>query len=278
PLDIQDLPSLKYFIQLMFPLSFEEVMSFIKNPNKNEVSKCVNDFKVRLNDYLKVINKGNNGSLPPIVCRNINYNLDIIDQGINSLKGIEYVKLAHDINKTAKELLQAYNTGCKREYYKITGNNIHYRKVMDVLCLDISYINENMEEIKQNNRKSFLHIYQNMLKNEFFPFNKYCTLDKINEALQTIDCKELIEPSNPSLQIASKDVPVEGDSNMIMETTLKDSQSTQKLENLLQNSSQEETPNLNTTYAAVSLTAVSLLGVLLYKVMYNYKNEYYFHT
>ncbi|VUZ99432.1 PIR protein [Plasmodium vivax] len=277
-LDIKNLPSLRYYTPLMRFLYFEFIVSFIKKKNIYGVSKWVNNFEKRLSDYLNVTKKINKGKLHPKICRDINYILDIITHGIYKLRGTNYVKLAHDIEITAKKLLDRDGPlGCIRKIHNITGNDIIYRKYMDDICIDIPYIKEKMKEIKQSNncqkivsyfegkRKIFLDNCQHIPNNEFFNFDNVCTINKIKNELETLNCNALDEAKAQSLVEAPADAPVEPGTGELMETTLEEAQAAQKLENLLQQGLQEETPNLDTTYAAASLTGVSLFGVLLYK-------------
>ncbi|KMZ95717.1 hypothetical protein PVMG_05317 [Plasmodium vivax Mauritania I] len=290
-LDIKNLPSLKNFTQLMLRLYFERIVGFIKKKNKNGVYMWVKLFKKRLGDYLNVIKDKDTGLLPPKICRDINYIIDIIYKGISSLRGIDYVKWAHSIELSAEELLDKdTKLGCKRKIHNMSGDDVYYRKVMDDICIDIPYIEKNMKEIKQSNkcqkivsyfedkRNLFLDKYQHKANNKFFQFDGYCTIDNIKKKLPNLNCNALDETETQPLRDTPKDVSVEAGEDGLMEPTLEEAQAAQKLENLLQQGLQEETPNLDTTYAAASLTGVSLFGVLLYKVIYNYKNEYYCHT
>ncbi|KMZ76699.1 hypothetical protein PVIIG_05311 [Plasmodium vivax India VII] len=290
-LDIKDLPSIRYFTPLMRFLFFKNIVDFIKNKNINGVSKWIGYFEDRLNYFLKAKNDKKDGSLPPKICRDINYILDIINEGILLLKDTNSVSWTHHIDTTAKKLLDENKAlGCIREIHRITGNDIYYRKNMDDICTDIPYIQGKMKEIKQSNncqkivsyfegkRKIFLDNCQHIPNNEFFNFDNVCTINKIKNELETLNCNALDEAKAQSLVEAPADAPVEAGEDGLMEPTLEEAQAAQKLENLLQQGLQEATPNLDTTYAAASLTGVSLFGVLLYKVIYNYKNEYYCHT
>ncbi|KMZ98991.1 hypothetical protein PVNG_03830 [Plasmodium vivax North Korean] len=290
-LDIMNLPSLRYYTPLMRRLYFQFIVSFIKKKNIYGVSNWVNNFENRLSVYLNVRKKINKGKLHPKICRDINYILDIITHGIYKLRGTNYVKLAHDIEITAKKLLDGDGPlGCIRKIHNITGNDIIYRKYMDDICIDIPYIKEKMKEIKQSNncqkvvshfegnRKFFLDNYQHIRNHEFFKFDEYCTIDNIKKELSTLNCNKLDETETQPLVETPKVVSVRAGEDELTETTLDDAQAAQNLDTLLKQSLQEETPNFDTTYAAASLTGVSLFGVLLYKVMYNCKNEYYCHT
>ncbi|KMZ88625.1 hypothetical protein PVBG_04833 [Plasmodium vivax Brazil I] len=275
----------------MLRLKFENIVGFIQKKNKYGISTWINFFERRLNQYLNVKKDKKKGNLHPKICRDINYILDILNEGILALKDTNSVRWTHDIDTTAKKLLDENKAlGCIRKIHRITGNDIYYRKNMDDICTDIPYIQGKMKEIKQSNncqkivsyfegkRKIFLDNCQHIPNNEFFQFDGYCTIDNIKKKLPNLNCNALDETETQPLRDTPKDVSVEAGEDGLMEPTLEEAQAAQKLENLLQQGLQEETPNLDTTYAAASLTGVSLFGVLLYKVIYNYKNEYYCHT
>ncbi|SCA81960.1 VIR protein [Plasmodium vivax] len=134
-----------------------------------------------------------------------------------------------------------------------------------------------MKEIKQSNncqkvvshfegnRKFFLDNYQHIRNHEFFKFDEYCTIDNIKKELSTLNCNKLDETETQPLVETPKVVSVRAGEDELTETTLDDAQAAQNLDTLLKQSLQEETPNFDTTYAAASLTGVSLFGVLLYK-------------
>ncbi|CAI7724199.1 PIR protein [Plasmodium vivax] len=277
-LNIKDLPSLKNFTQLMLRLKFENIVGFIRKKNKNWISIWINYLEDRLNQYVNVKKEKDNGSLPPKICRDINYILDIINEGILALRGPESVRLTYRIEMIAKKVLDANKElRCNREIHHITGDDIYYRKVMDDICMDIPYIKDKMNEIKQSNnckkivshfeekRNLFINKYQNKLNNKFFQFDTNCTIEKIKNELQTFNCITLDETGAQTLVDTPTAVSVEAGEDGLMEPTLEEAQAAQKLENLLQQGLQEETPNFDTTYAAASLTGVSLFGVLLYK-------------
>lgn len=188
------------------------------------------------------------------------------------------MRWTHDIDKIAQKVLDNDNRlECIRKFHNITGNDIIYRKNMDDVCIDIPYIKEKMKEIKQSkncesivsyfegNRKFFLDNYQNILNHEFFKFDDDCTINKIKQELPTLNCNTLDEAETKPLVNMPNEVSVGAGEDELMEPTLEDAQAAQELKTLLQKGLQEETPKLDTTYAAASLTGVSLFGVLLYK-------------
>ncbi|EDL42863.1 Pv-fam-c protein [Plasmodium vivax] len=278
-------------------LYFEFIVSFIKKKNIYGVSNWVNNFEKRLSDYLNVRKQINKGKLHPKICRNINYILDIINEGIFLLRATNSVKWINYIDTTAKKLLDKdVSLECIRDIHTVNGDDIYYRKIMDDICTDIIYIKQNMGEIRKSNncqkivssiedkKDYFLKKNEHKINNKFFQLKNGCTIEKIKNEFPSLDCNELIEPSKESLVEERVPAPVEAGEGVsvraaedeLTETTLEDAQAAQNLDTLLEQSLQEETPNFDTTYAAASLTGVSLFGVLLYKVMYNCKNEYYY--
>ncbi|SCA83621.1 VIR protein [Plasmodium vivax] len=125
----------------------------------------------------------------------------------------------------------------------------------------------------EDKKDYFLKKNEHKINNKFFQLMNGCTIEKIKNEFPSLDCNELIEPSKESLVEERVPAPVEAGEGVsvraaedeLTETTLEDAQAAQNLDTLLEQSLQEETTNFDTTYAAASLTGVSLFGVLLYK-------------
>ncbi|CAI7723923.1 PIR protein [Plasmodium vivax] len=277
---IKNLPSLKNYAELRRSIFYLAIQQFIKNENINFINQWISKLQERLDTYLKnQKNIWNNIDLDKR-CRDINYIINNITQGIIQLKKHNYVLLDHQINNAVKYALKANGyLNCYRDYNNENSIYRHDRKILDDLCENYNYISKNMNNYKKKHRcervASYIEYNKSYLKelfldekirdNPIFKISSNCTINYIENSIKPIVCNN--ETNAPQALQGDPKVKLEDD---VSEAALAAVEANQLDDpdpgEMAQFFIEDDTPfYLRPTNIGTAAIGISLLSLIIYK-------------
>ncbi|CAG9474717.1 unnamed protein product [Plasmodium vivax] len=289
---VKDLPSKKFYNKVKEDIHYDEILRYIRYNNVTKVEKWINEFRKRLDNYLKKETAEWNHINPDKRCSDLNFIIDVIVERIEKSKLRNNMYHAHNVLKTSTELINNYlPIKCNRSFNNDIKDGAIFKKYFDNLCEDSSYIISNIEKVKKGGRCNAIvndirirkkalgeivfKIFQKKFAN-FFNISEECStnMDKIlNGNFCDIPPRELdsvrrqnVEGSSdhPKGALDAEQAQEESKDHAAGDDT--DNEMTRPLESFeLELGNNEEPLDLNTTYAASTLLGTSLMAIILYK-------------
>ncbi|SCO73024.1 VIR protein [Plasmodium vivax] len=259
---VKDLPSKKFYNKVKEDIHYDEILRYIRNNNVTKVEKWINEFRKRLDNYLKKETAEWNHINPDKRCSDLNFIIDVIVERIEKSKLRNNMYHAHNVLKTSTELINNY---LPIKYNRSFNNDIKdgaiFKKYFDNLCEDSSYIISNIEKVKKGGRcNAIVKCSTNMDK---ILNGNFCDIPP--RELDSVR-RQNVEGSSdhPKGALDAEQAQEESKDHAAGDDT--DNEMTRPLESFeLELGNNEEPLDLNTTYAASTLLGTSLMAIILYK-------------
>ncbi|VUZ96313.1 PIR protein [Plasmodium vivax] len=259
---VKDLPSKKFYNKVKEYIHYDEILKYARNNKIKNVKIWIDNFRERLDNYLKKETAEWNLIKPEIRCSDLNFIIDVIAERIEKSNLNKNVFLALNVLTISKELINRHSPiKCNRSFSNDIKDGAIFKRYFDNLCEDSSFIMSNIEKVKKGGKcKAIVKCGTNMakilegnfcavLRGEMDSATRQNVKGSSAHPKGTLDVDQDREESED--HGAGEDI----DNDMVP-----------PLESLeLELGNNEEPPDLNTTYAASTLLGTSLMAIILYK-------------